>query len=334
MELIFKLLNITSYEELAVLILQVILFIAVFYFCYISIKYLIAYRVLKSAIDRTYSRLSDSEKIRLNLKNEQKLVYGDIEEKGIINKLDKIITYSGLKYKYKFINTETILLFWIIQAALAIIISSRLNAFMYGLLFAICVVVMTYMGLSIFTNIQYKAVHKSILKFVNIIENFAATSNDIITILEKSCAYAQNPIKDAVYRCVVEARNSGDKDFALRRLQDSIENEYFKEMIRTLRIASSYEANYSEVVRDCKAMLQQSLKYEAEKQSIRNNGRNDMLTLTAVGVICVFLTESISGYTVAELLFETGLVGQLLFYYLVFCLLVVIYVGFIKGMRR
>lgn len=334
METVFKILNISSYEELAVIILEVILFITLFYFCYVSIKYLINYRILKRAVDRTYSRLSDREKIRLNLKKEQKIVYGDIEEKGVINNLDRILTYSGLKYKYKFVSTEMILLFWVVQAALAIIVGQRLGAFLYGLLFALAVIAITYMTLSVFSNIQYKIVHKSILKFVNIVENFAATSNDIITILEKSCAYAQNPIKDAVYRCVVEARNSGDKDYALRKLQDNIENDYFKELIRTLRIASNYEANYVEVIRDCKSVLQQSLKYESEKQAIRNNGRGDMLVLTAVGALCLFLTESISGYTISELLFSTGIVGQLLFYYLVFCILVVIYVGFIKGMRR
>ena len=334
MSTVFKILNISSYEELAVIILEIILFLLLFSFVFTSIKYLLNYRILKSVVDRTYTRLSDKEKVRLNLKKEQKLVYGDIEEKGVINKLDRILTYSGLKHKFKFLNTELILLFWIVESALAVIIAQYFDAFLYGVIIALLIIVITYMSLSVFSNIQYKTVHKSILKFVNIVENFAATSNDIITILEKSCAYAQNPIKDAVYRCVVEARNSGDKDYALRKLQDSIENEYFKELIRTLRIASNYESNYVEVIRDCKSMLQQSLKYESEKQSIRNNGRNDMILLTAVGVLCISLTESISGFPIKELLFNTGIFGQLLFIYLAFCLIVIIYIGFIKGMRR
>ena len=77
-----------------------------------------------------------------------------------------------------------------------------------------------------------------------------------------------------------------------------------------------------------------SVKYEAEKDSIRKNGRNDMLILTAVGTFCVMMSESVSGLSVGEMLFNTGIVGQLLFGYLVFCVVTVIYVGFIKGMRR
>lgn len=335
METLYRILNISSIEELAVIILQVILFITLFYFSYMSIRYLLLYRVLRQAVDRTYSRLSDREKIRLNSKKEQKLIYGDIEEKGLINNLDRMLTYSGLKYKYKFISTELILLAWVVGTALFIILSQYIfKTTIYGMIAALVFIAVTYMALNVFSNIQYKLVHKSILKFVNIIENFAATSNDIITILEKSCAYTQNPIRNAVYRCVVEARNSGDRDYALRKLQDSIENDYFKEMIRTLRISSSYEANYVEVVRDCKTVLQQALKYEAEKDSIRKNGRNDMLILTAVGTFCVMMSESVSGLSVGEMLFNTGIVGQLLFGYLVFCVVTVIYVGFIKGMRR
>lgn len=322
-------------DDTVVLVLKIIFFLLLFAFCFLVMKYITDYRIIKNMATKTYDRLSENEKVRLNQNKEKQLVYGDSEEKGIVASLDRLITYSGIKRKLKFISTEVILMSWVMVSAFSIIIGQLIiKNMLFGLVFAALYIVITYMTLLVMSNIQYKRVHSSVIKFVNIIENFAATNNDIISILEKSCGYIGNPLKQCVYSCVVEARNSGDKDFALRKLQDSVENTYFKELVRTLRIASNYEANYTEVIREGKNNLQQSLKYESEKQAIRNNGRNDMLMIGVVGVLCVFMSQSVSGMTLKELWFETGIFGNIIFYYLIFVAIVVIYLGFIKGMKK
>lgn len=335
MEKLYKILNINSNEEFAVIILTVVLFIAVVTCTFLIKRYLKEYRVLKNNFTKTYNRLSESEKIRLQAQKERKLIYGDTHEKGLLTKLDNLLMYSGIKTKFKFMSSEIMLILIILVATISIIISQMItDDLTMGLVAATVFVFIMISVLKVMCNVQYKRVHDSVLKFTNIIENFAATSNDIIAILEKSCVYLSEPLKSKVYNCVVEARNSGDKDYALRKLQDSIENDYFKELIRTLRISSGFEANYSEVIREGKEALQNNLKYESEKQSLRNNARAEMLALAAVGMLCIFMSSQITYMTLYELLFMTGIVGKLLFYYMIVTGLVVIYVGFIKSTKR
>lgn len=335
MDTIYKFLNINSNEEFAVIILTVVLFIAILVTTFLTLKYFKEYRVLKSSFTKTYNRLSESEKIRLQAQKQKKLIYGDTNDKSLLTKLDNMLAYSGLKQKFKFLSSELVLIALVLLSALSIIISNMIFGDITIGLVVLALVVFTFVSLlKLLCNFQYKRVHDSVLKFTNIIENFAATSNDLVAILEKSCVYINEPLKSKVYNCVVEARNSGDKDYALRKLQDSVENEYFKELIRTLRISSGFEANYSEVIRDGKSALQNNLKYEAEKQALRNNARGEMLALAGVGALCVFMSSQITYMSLSELLFNTGIFGKLLFYYLIATLLTVIYVGFIQSTKR
>ena len=335
MDKLYKLLNINSNEEFAVIILTVVLFITVLVCTFLILKYFRENRVLKSSFTKTYNRLSESEKIRLQAQKQKKLIYGDTNDKSILTKLDNMLAYSGLKQKFKFLSSEIVIIALVILSALSIIISNMIFGDITIGIVVLALVIFTFMSiLKLLCNFQYKRVHDSVLKFTNIIENFAATSNDLVAILEKSCVYISEPLKSKVYNCVVEARNSGDKDYALRKLQDSVENEYFKELIRTLRISSGFEANYSEVIRDGKSALQNNLKYEAEKQALRNNARAEMIALAGVGALCVFMSSQITYMSLSELLFNTGIFGKLLFYYLIATLLIVIYVGFIQSTKR
>lgn len=335
MDKLYTFLNINSDEEFIVLILKIVLFIVVVVCTFLIYRYLKEYRVLKNSFTKTYNRLSESEKIRLQAQKQRKLIYGDTHDKGIMSKLDKMLDYSGIKEKFKFISSELVIVTTVLLSALAVIISNWLfNDITIGLIVLTVVIFTSISVLKLMCNFQYKRVHNSVLKFANVIENFAATSNDIVAIFEKSCVYLSEPLKSKIYNCVVEARNSGDKDYALRKLQDSIENDYFKELIRTLRISSGFEANYSEVIRDSKSALQNNLKYEAEKQALKNNARGEMLALAGVGALCIFMSSQITYMSLYDLLFNTGFFGKLLFYYLVVTALVVIYVGFIQSTKR
>ena len=74
MEKLYKILNINSNEEFAVIILTVVLFIAVVTCTFLIKRYLKEYRVLKNNFTKTYNRLSESEKIRLQAQKERKLI--------------------------------------------------------------------------------------------------------------------------------------------------------------------------------------------------------------------------------------------------------------------
>lgn len=335
MEFIFSLLNISSTDELIILILKIALFFAVLNLCYHTCRYIIDHNTLKRLYSNIYKQMSESEKNRLSMSEKDKIRYGETDKKDLMHKMDKLIEYSGLKNKFSFLSTEIILFTYITVFAVSIIVSYiATKNVIYGIIFDILFLITTIGTLIYLDNKQYKDIKKQAIKFINIIQNFASTSNDIISILERTAGYMDDPLQSLLIRCVAEARNSGDREHALSKLQDSIQNEYFKELIRALRIGANYEANYFEIIEDSRSAVQQSLKFEEEKESIRNTGRFEMISLLVVGALCIYLGVDAAGSAITDLFFGSGLVGNILAGYTAAVIIIVIYLGFIKGVSK
>jgi len=332
---ILKAFGISHRTDTAAIVLTALLLIIVAALCFFCVKYLHDNNMVKKLTEQAYLKMSDAEKRRMDEAERTRMKIGENNEGNFLDRLDKQIIYSGIKRKIKFFSTDLLLIGYAVMFGLLIILSDVIfHNVLYGIIVGASLITLGQCILVVCVNRQYKLVQDNIIKFLNIIENFAATSNDLITILERTAGYLENPLKDMLLRCVAEARGSGDRRFALIHLQDEIQNSYFKELIRALRIGSNYEANYAEIIEDSRETIQKSLKYEEEKETIKKNGRVDMLVLLAVGCVCALVSSEITEMTLIQLFTQTGLGGFILLVYMVIVVLVIIYLGFIKSLNK
>ena len=332
---LWELLNFDSSTGILQIVLTVLMLIFCAMLCYFLVKYMSDNSILKKATQQAYAKMNDAEKKRMDASERIKLKIGENDEGNWLDRMDKLVTYSGIKRKFKFISTDMIVIGYIVITTVCIILSNMIwHNPLFGMVAGLLVVALGQSTLVFLSNRQYKLVQENIIKFLNIIENFAATSNDLVTILERTAVYLENPLQDMIFRCVSEARASGDRRYALVRLQDEIQNSYFKELIRALRIGSNYEANYSEIIADSRDTIQKSLKYEEEKQSLRKNARVDMISLLAVGLMCDMMGASVVDMSLWEMMTTTGIGGYILLVYMVVLIAMVIYTGFLKGLSK
>lgn len=261
---------------------------------------------------------------------------GDGEVKGFINKVDHELMYSGLKIKYKWLSTELYLAITsIIYLQLFLIVSIIQGSMVAGLAFVAIVAILQKTALQLMQHIQYSRTEANLLQFMNIIENFALASDDLIHILDRQSYYLNEPLKSNIVHSVIEARNTGDSVTALRNLQDGVQHQFFKQFIRNLEICQRYDTNYKDIIQDSRHVLELELKNQKERQAIYNTGRSEILAMLACGCACIFMLGGVTGggSTIQQLL-NGGMFGTIIIGFCVVTIVAQLYFAFIANIRH
>lgn len=306
------------------------------YVLYEVVEYFQKYRIIQKAAADAFTRMSISDKQRQIAAKKARELNGNGEIKGFINKIDHELMYSGLKFKYKWLSTELYLtITTIIYLQIYLVVSILQGNMLAGLAVIAIIIILQKTVLQLMQHIQYSRTEASLLQFMNIIENFALSSDDLIHILERSSYYLDEPLKSNIVHAVIEARNTGDSVTALKNLQDGIQHHFFKQFIRNLEICQRYDTNYKDIIADSRHVLEVELKNEKERQAIYLTGRSEIIAMLICGCACILLMGEItgSGNTIQQLL-NGGLIGTIILAFCVTTVIVQIYFAFIANMRH
>lgn len=240
-------------------------------------------------------RVKQGETKRIHEEQARNEIEGKTDEKNFMLEFDRTITQSGLKAIFPALTSELFLGIMIISSCilglLGIIVTGifHLNM-MIGLIVGIGLgICIFYFVLNGMKRSNYKKTEKEILSFVNLVENYSKTSDDIISIFGKITPYVAEPLKSALDDCYAEARSTGDTEQALLHLQYKVEHEKFRETIRNIEIASRHQADYAAVIKDQRAVIAEYLRNEREKAAIIRSGRIEIVILFLLGVFLLFL---------------------------------------------
>jgi hypothetical protein len=119
---------------------------------------------------------------------------------------------------------------------------------------------------------------------------------------------------------------------AISELQENIEYEMFQTLVQNLYIASKFESNYIEIIRESRDMLQTHLRDMKERKEIYREGRIQIIVLLLCGGLCCAMLGSAAGI-------EGGLIEYLLSSFsgiivlalLVIIVLICLFLAFVKG---
>lgn len=322
-------------SDFLVYALYVYLFALVFYVVYSALNYFKYFSRMKKTILTLYSRMSESEKNRAEAERQERDIHGNKQKRDILDKLDEELAYSGLKDHFKWLNTEVFILIEVIAAALVAAIVALVVHPLAGLLGAFIVVAAFKATISVMANRRDRKTESIMLQFMNIVDNFAKTSDDLMSILEKASRYIDEPLSTQIYDAVIEARNTGDSLVALQELQDRVKNKHFKVLIRNLEISSRYETNYSDIIEDCREIFHTYIRAEKEKRSMRTNGVMQIFVMLAVGALCCYLIGDVtdSGEGVIGVLLGAGVIGYLILGFMVVVVGASLYIAIFQILR-
>lgn len=271
--------------------------------------------------------LNERYRKRIDKERNLQMTVGNREKKSLLYRLDRILDYSGLRNRVGNISAEIYIMFiaviMLITGALTFVFTK--NVFL-AISVTFIVISISSVVLYVMSGIYYNRLEKGIMTFLNLVENFSKTENDIVQIFKKTIHYMDEPLKGILEEFCGEAESLGDTEPAFENMIIRLEHVKCRELFRNLSVCSKYEANYDEVACDCRTSMLDYLSVKAERAAIISNGRAEIIILIASAVCIVFLFSSIT-----ENLFEvlTGtLIGNIILFYccivFVICMIVMI----------
>lgn len=242
-----------------------------------------------------------NEQTRLNEEKRRQILEGASNQESFLYKIDRKIMQSGLKELSTNITTELFLTMYSILA-LALALLGGLFFGGWGALIGFLLGgIIPWLVLSLFAKKRYKQIEKQILTFMNLVDSYSKTSDDIIDILGKIHFYLEEPLSSALEDCYNEAHMSGDSELALRNLTERIGHEKMEEIITNIEIASRHEADYSVVINDERELVSNYLFDKKEKESLLRSSRIELLILVGIGYLVVAMLADSFDLSLASL---------------------------------
>ncbi len=302
--------------------LEALLFIFLFLASFFLFTYLKNNNVIANSLKNIYDKSEADVAERQRLEKLQLIESGNSDKEDFFLKLDKTIIYSNIRKYIPFLNANIFIFLMVALSALSLIIVTLTVDLSMGILSA-AIIILAFISLILFlSNKNYRKVEENIVSFMNLIENYSKTNNDLITIFGKVYNYLDEPLKSHVQEAYYLGRRTGDTDLALETLQNSVQHKRFREIIRNLAICSHYEANYEEIIEDSRAQLMEYLAGKRERAAMVRNARIELVILCGTSWVVMYMMGSFIGENVISALRES-FVGQLILVYLIIILAVV-----------
>lgn len=268
-----------------------------------------------------YFKLTQKYEERLREERRRQIEEGNTVKKPFLYRIDRLLEYSGLKRHFPFINAEIfialyVMLFIAVYVLAAVIFKGYIAGIIADTLFCVSVYSVFY----IINGSYYRKLEENIMTFLNLIENFSKTEDDIVQIFRKTIPYIGEPVRNILTEFCSEAETCGDVNRAFDNMNSRIEHRKCRELIHNIRVCSRYESNYDMLVRDCRTSMMDFLEIKAERKAIINNGRAEIVILLLSASLIVYLFSNIVSGGLAELLFGS-FIGKAIVLY---CIAVVI----------
>lgn len=170
-------------------------------------------------------------------------------------------------------------------------------------------------------------VEEQMLPFINLMENFSKSGDDIITIMDRANQYMKEPLREIINDFVMDVRLYADMEKSFDVLLKKLEGTKLRDVIKNIQICSMHDSDYSEVLQDARASIKEYLKSKAIRNAIKNSARVDVTALLVAGILIVQILNSFLSDTVIHMLFSSY-IGIGIILYCVIVVLVAVYVLF------
>ena len=278
-----------------------------------------------AALSQALKKLKKHETLREDEYNALVNESGYQEKLKFMNKMDQMIEHSDVKKIAPQAPTEAFLLMF---GACAILAAS-LDAFVtgsliHGILTGVIVLGIIYAALNIASDRKYRSIETQIKPFIDYAEGYAATSDDIVSILYKTSGYLKPPLSGYLEDFHRDAIHVG-KDKAFEKLESRINHKQMQELIHNLNMCSKYNSDYRQIFRDASESVELYLDGKADRTAVKKSNKRDIITIIIMCFVCfIIFGQVIQEQNVFAALNET-LTGRAMFLGLTGFLLVTLY---------
>lgn len=289
-----------------------------FLILYAAMFFLVKALVQNNVVNKIRQWIKNSENNRTTAEEQLRSLEGNQEKNNIFYSLDLTLNQSGIKRLIPFLSTEYLVLFSAVLALAAFLITGLVKAWSYGILAAVAVFFIPYLSVRILAEINHKRIEEQIIHFLNMVDNYNQSEDNLITIFGKVYKYLDEPLCSAVRECYMEASNTGDMGTAFRRLETKVVHERLSEILQNLEMCSMHEANYHVIITESREIMTKHKKSKDAIKNIVNKAKMNMLVMVAMMIVLVFMVSNI-----IQVNLITAMTGS------VIGLAILIYLGFV-----
>lgn len=264
--------------------------------------------IQNNTIQKVKDNIDESVKARTEREELLRKSEGAQDKENVFYKIDLMLNQSGIKNKIRFFAPEYLLLCCSLIVSISFAIGIIFQRILFSLVIGISICVGIILCLVLKANSNYRKVENQLIHFLNLVENYTKSEDNIITIFGKVYPYLQEPLASAVKVCYAEANNTGDMVLAFRRLDTKIGHEKFSEILRNIELCSKYEANYQAVVSTSREIM---TSYTKSKRKIKNITEEAIIDLAIMIMAMAILFGVIDSFIDGSLLqiLTSGVIG-------------------------
>lgn len=168
--------------------------------------------------------------------------------------------------------------------------------------------------MDVLNKLTCNQIERQMLSFMNLIENFSMSDEDIINICDRANQYMKEPLRNIINDFVMDARLYGDLDGAFDKVIAGLKGTKLKDVFQNLKICSHHNTDYGEVIADARSSVKEYLKSKSIQKAVVNSARVDFAALVMAGGIIIKILNEFLSHNVFEVLSD-GLIGVFIMIY-------------------
>ena len=239
------------------------------------------------------------------LEEAQKLqikVLPEITSTKLLDRLELLLYYSGIRNHFPFVSAKVWLLFCAIVyccsfIAVGFLTGSVMKAFVFCII--LCFFMTQILGWMRQRNLR--ATERYLLELLNVTESFAATGDEALAILQNCSPYMSGPIGVAMRSIEKHIQGGWSGRMILEQLKVMLEHPKWQEFIHNLNVCSMYNSDFNYVFRSSRKSIQAYLLSKKERQSIKHTAQMEMGIIAALSLIIVMMMGNFLAVPVTEL---------------------------------
>lgn len=232
------------------------------------------------------------ENTDLKLLSEAEFVtrFGSMENNSLLYKLDRLILTSGIKTYFGWVNGEVFLIGMVLLAFFGFLEGEIfLGNFFVAIFMAVAQAVALYVLVKGLSGKTYNQIEDSTATFISILSNHAKGSSDIVSIMQKTCASLNGPLRTITEKFVLDCEQTGNVDIAFDYMKESIDNRQLQTIFINLKNCMHYQANYEEVLVQMMGQVAAGLSAREDRKNILFSMKLTLIVISITALVIVFL---------------------------------------------
>lgn len=282
------------------------------------------------------SYTSQKQRQRESVYRRQYEEVGIQEKLSLVQRWDQCFAQSMLQRRYPGLNAQLYISLLLMGASAAgllgllICLSRPLFGIGVGLALFVGILLAGVFYVNLLRAGNLNRTEKELMPFLNIVDNFSKTEQDLFQIFDLATPYVREPLQSALKECGMHAQATGNRSEAIRDLIYQVEHPKFREMIQNLEICSRNEANYTKIMGDMRDSLSSYLSNRKEESGILREGQVQIGVITGMGLPMIAMLTAITQIPLKGML--DNLFGRcILIYWIVLIIFIVYQMGFATG---